>query len=165
MVQSSLRLWAAYTLTDIILSHLVYWHKSKFIVIIKSVHQQQQRAPPRCLSELFIRKNFLKNVYYPHFISMGGTKAVVAMRYISGTQGREQDTGKKKAKTMVNPPKLWIWRRSSAARVYYLLLSSFWCRPRSKPHNLNLCNVQIISFVVVQNNGATLSQMQMSPAQ
>ena len=78
MVQSSLRLWAAYTLTDIILSHLVYWHKSKFIVIIKSVHQQQHQAPPRCLSELFIRKNFLKNVYCPHFISMGGTTAVDA---------------------------------------------------------------------------------------
>ena len=82
MVQSSLRLWAAYTLTDIILSHLVYWHKSKFIVIIKSVHQQHHTSSPpasRCLSELFIRKNFFwKNVYYPHFISMGGTTAVDA---------------------------------------------------------------------------------------
>ena len=67
MVQSSLRLWAAYTLTDIILSHLVYWHKSKFIVIIKSLHH-------RCLSNLFIAqpfysciKVFIIKVYCFHF--------------------------------------------------------------------------------------------------
>ena len=80
MVQSSLRLWAAYTLTDIILSHLVYWHKSKFIVIIKSVHQQHQ-APPRCLSELFIRKNFSEKCLLStlYIISKGGTIAIAAM--------------------------------------------------------------------------------------
>ena len=38
MVQSSLLLRAAYTLTNIILSHLVYWHKSKYIAIIKTLH-------------------------------------------------------------------------------------------------------------------------------
>ena len=67
MVQSSLLLRAAYTLTNIILSHLVYWHKSKFIVIIKNLHH-------RSLSNLFIAKPFywcikafITNFYCFHF--------------------------------------------------------------------------------------------------
>ena len=90
MVQSSLRLWAAYTLTDIILSHLVYWHKSKFIVIIKSVHQQHHTSSSpasRCLSELFIRKTFFEKCLLSTLYIHGRHNSSWCGFEVLGTQG------------------------------------------------------------------------------
>ena len=81
-------------------------------------------TPASCLSELFIRKTF-KKMFIVHTLyhikgrhnCNCGYGPYPGKKCTSWGHGRVQDTGKKKAKTKVTPPKSWLRSRSSAARV------------------------------------------------